>query len=300
MSSISNFRKHLKAVPEIAKLVMPSTKYEVLLDLNGDGKCDFAFIDTTGDGFPDCFAMDRTGSGELNLYFFDTDGNGVAETVLYYPDGQDTPSYTKIGRENEAKTHERVGHKIRDGMMAAMKENDPQRLKDTLYGFKKEIDEKAEAYGKTGTHAAMRAIMKADPEMAKMLCPSPKNELFFDLNGDGVADFALIDSNHTGSHDTIAMDLTGTGEFNLYLSDLDNTGIPEKVEYYRDEDNEPMAAGAGNRLEDVLRPAAMKFIVTLRSEFTAKSLTAALCAYRDEAIAALKALAAEVEAESAQ
>ena len=32
MSVTSNFRKHLKAIPEIAKFVMPSTKYEVLLD----------------------------------------------------------------------------------------------------------------------------------------------------------------------------------------------------------------------------------------------------------------------------
>ena len=99
MSVTSNFRKHLKAIPEIAKFVMPSTKYEVLLDLNGDGKCDFAFIDTTGDGFPDSFALDRTGSGELNLYYVDTDGNGLADTTLYYPDGQDTPSYTKSARK---------------------------------------------------------------------------------------------------------------------------------------------------------------------------------------------------------
>jgi len=300
MSITSDFRKHLKAFPEIAKFVMPSTKYEVLLDLNGDGKCDFAFIDTTGDGTPDSFAMDRTGSGELNLYFCDTDGNGLADTVFYYPDGQDTPSYTKISKESEARIHELIGQKIREGMTAALKENDPQRIKDTLYGIKNHIEEQSKAYGKVGTHAAMRAIMKADPEMAKLLCPSPKNELFFDLNGDGIADFALIDTNHSGSHDTIAMDLTGSGEFNLYLSDLDNTGAPEKVEYYRDKDNEPMAAGAGTRHEEVLRPVAMKFMITLRSEFTAESLKKALYAYRDEAVAALKALAAEVQAESAQ
>ena len=114
MSITSDFRKHLKAFPEIAKFVMPSTKYEVLLDLNGDGKCDFAFIDTTGDGTPDSFAMDRTGSGELNLYFCDTDGNGLADTVFYYPDGQDTPSYTKISKESEARIHELIGQKIRE------------------------------------------------------------------------------------------------------------------------------------------------------------------------------------------
>ena len=300
MSVTSNFRKHLKAFPEIAKFVMPSTKYEVLLDLNGDGKCDFAFMDTTGDGTPDSFALDRTGSGELNLYFIDMDGNGLAETVVYYPDGKDTPSYTKIAKDNEANLYEFIGRRLRECMQAALKENDPQRILDTLYGIRNDIEEKAKVYGKVGNLAGMRLKMKADPEMAKMLCPSPKNELYFDLNGDGIADFALIDINHSGNLNTIAMDLTGSGEFNLYLSDLDDTGAAEKVEYYRDSDEEPMAAGAGPRHEDYLRPAATKFFITLRNEFTAESLKAALCTYRDEAVAALKALEAEVKAEGAK
>lgn len=300
MSITSNFRKHLKACPEIAALVMPSTKYEVLLDLNGDGKVDFAFIDTTGNGTPDTFALDRTGNGELNLYFIDADGNGPADTVVYYPDGQDTPSYTKIAKDNEAHLHEFIGQRIREGVTQALKESDPERLRDALYSIRNDIQEKARVYGKVGTLAGMRYKMKADPAMAKMLCPSPKNELYFDVNGDGVADFALIDSNHTGNLNMIAMDLTGSGEFNLYLSDLDDNGAPEKVEYYRDSDDEPMAAGAGARHEAFLRPAAMKFMITLRSEFTAESLAAALRAYRDEAIAALKVLEAEVKAESAQ
>jgi hypothetical protein len=61
-----------------------------------------------------------------------------------------------------------------------------------------------------------------------------------------------------------------------------------------------MAAGAGPRHEDYLRPAATKFFITLRNEFTAESLKAALCTYRDEAVAALKALEAEVKAEGAK
>ena len=53
MSKISDFRKKLKSNPETAKLLMPGTKYEALLDLDGDGKMDFALMDTTGerDGF---------------------------------------------------------------------------------------------------------------------------------------------------------------------------------------------------------------------------------------------------------
>ena len=37
MSKISDFRKKLKSNPETAKLLMPGTKYEALLDLDGDG-----------------------------------------------------------------------------------------------------------------------------------------------------------------------------------------------------------------------------------------------------------------------
>ena len=135
-----------------------------------------------------------------------------------------------------------------------------------------------------------RKHLKAFPEIAKFVMPSTKYEVLLDLNGDGIADFALIDVNHSGNLNTIAMDLTGSGEFNLYLSDLDDTGAAEKVEYYRDSDEEPMAAGSGPRHEDYLRPAATKFFITLRSDFSAESLKAALCTYRDEAVAALKAL----------
>ena len=294
MSVTSNFRKHLKAIPEIAKFVMPSTKYEVLLDLNGDGKCDFAFIDTTGDGFPDSFALDRTGSGELNLYYVDTDGNGLADTTLYYPDGQDTPSYTKIGKENEARIHEFVGQIIREGITAALKESDPQRIKDTLYGIKNDIDEKAKDYGKTGTLARTRAAMRADAEMAKLLCPSPKNELFFDLNDDGITDFALIDSNRTGDFDTFAMDLYGDGEFDMYLTDMDANGIPDRVLYYKTGDDEPTMFAAGSGLEKARRPATEKFLKTLREEFTAKNLVKALQTYKLESIAVLKAVREEL------
>ena len=67
MNVTARLRQHLKSNPELAKLLMPGTKNEVLLDLNGDGKVDFAFIDQTGDGMPETLAIDRTGNGELNL-----------------------------------------------------------------------------------------------------------------------------------------------------------------------------------------------------------------------------------------
>jgi hypothetical protein len=296
MSVVSNFRKHLKSNPEIAKFVLPSTKNEVLLDLNGDGKVDFAFVDTTGNGYPESFALDRTGNGELNLYFIDMDGNGLAETVLHYADGADTPNYTKIAKDNEAHLHEVIGSKIREGITEAMKNNDPEGIKATLYGIRDYIAERAKVYGKTGTLARMRLAMKADPEMAKLLCSSPKNELFFDLNGDGVADFALIDTNRTGDIDTLGIDLYGDGEFDLYLSDTDKNGAPDTVLYYKTGADEPTRSSNNPLLEESLAPVAKKFRDTLKAEFTAKSLIDALTAYKLEAIAELKKVRDTIEA----
>ena len=297
MSVVSNFRKHLRSNPEIAKFLLPSTKSEVLLDLNGDGKIDFAFIDTTGNGFPESFAMDRTGNGELNLYFIDADGNGLADTVLHYADGADTPNYTKIAKDNEAHIHEVIGQKIREGITEAMKNNDPQRIKDALYGIRDYIAERAKVYGKAGNLARMRAKMKADPEMAKLLCSSPKNELFFDLNGDGVADFALIDTNRTGDIDTVGIDLTGDGEFDLYLTDTDRNGAHDTGLYYKTGADEPTHSSSNPLLEETLAPVAQKFRDALRAEFTAKSLIDALTAYKLEAIDAMKAVRDKLEAE---
>lgn len=117
-----------------------------------------------------------------------------------------------------------------------------------------------------------------------------KNELFFDLDGDGIADFALVDTNHDGEIDTMGMDLSGDGEFDLYLSDKDGNGITDNVTYYRPGEEEPALGTANTRLEDALRPATMKLLVSLRSEFSAGNLIDTLKGFRKEALAALKTI----------
>ena len=283
MSVTSNFRKHLKSNPEIAKFVMPGTKYEVLLDLNEDGKIDFAFIDQTGDGLPETFAIDLTGSGELNLYYYDSDGNGKADTLIHYPDGKDIPTFSRTTKESEERLQKALG-----GIRAAMRSNDPQEIKDCLFGIRDGVWEATKSFGKTGTLARMRLAMKADAEMAKLLCPSPKNELYFDLNEDGIADFALCDTNHDGEIDSFGMDLTGDGEFDLYITDKDGNGVADHVVYYKAGEEEPAADAEGAKVEEALRPAAMKFLIRLRSEFSADNLIKSMKLYRKEAIVAIK------------
>ena len=70
-----------------------------------------------------------------------------------------------------------------------------------------------------GTLRELKFKMKSDKDLRPMLVRSMRHELLIDLDGDKVADIALIDSNRDGDLDTIAVDTTGNGDFNLYIGD---------------------------------------------------------------------------------
>ena len=71
--------------------------------------------------------------------------------------------------------------------------------------------------------------IKNDPELSKMLVRSGWKEIALDLDGDGVADVAFSAEKVGRKIDTMAVDLSGNGEFDLYLHDLDGNGIPDTV-----------------------------------------------------------------------
>lgn len=104
MAKIYDLKKTLKSNPEIAKLILPSSKSEIFFDLDGKGHIDFAYIDGKGTGEVDTFAFDMTGDGSLDVYFVDYDGNGVADTVKYYPDGADTPRRFLLTRRSSGRS----------------------------------------------------------------------------------------------------------------------------------------------------------------------------------------------------
>ena len=71
--------------------------------------------------------------------------------------------------------------------------------------------------------------IKNDPELSKMLVRSGWKEIALDLDGDGIADVAFSAERPGRKVDTMAVDLSGRGEFDLYLHDLDGNGIPDTV-----------------------------------------------------------------------
>ena len=101
-----------------------------------------------------------------------------------------------------------------------------------------------------GTLRDLKVKMKLDKELRPMLVRSMRHELLLDLDGDKVADIALIDNNRDGDIDMIAVDATGNGDFNLYLGDQDGNGVPDIVEFYQDGDDMPVASYFGRNVEE--------------------------------------------------
>lgn len=77
--------------------------------------------------------------------------------------------------------------------------------------------------------------IKNDPELSTMLVKSGWNEISLDLDGDGMADICFASNNLGRKIDTVAIDLSGNGEFNLYMQDFDGNGIPDTVIWAGDE-----------------------------------------------------------------
>lgn len=87
--------------------------------------------------------------------------------------------------------------------------------------------------------------IKDDPELSKMLVRSGFREIALDLDGDGMADVLFASEKLGRKIDTIAIDLSGNGEFNLYLHDFDGNGIPDTVCMVEDGSDEEIVAFGG-------------------------------------------------------
>ena len=101
---------------------------------------------------------------------------------------------------------------------------------------------------KVSIREAKRRI-KEDPELSKMLIRSGWKEIALDLDGDGKADVAFSCEKMGHKIDTMAVDLNGSGEFNLYLHDLDGNGIPDTVLVVREGTEERAVVAVGGEVE---------------------------------------------------
>ncbi len=91
--------------------------------------------------------------------------------------------------------------------------------------------------------------IKNDPELSKMLVRSGWREIALDLDGDGMADVSFSSDKIGRKIDTMAIDLSGNGEFNLYLHDTDGNGIPDTVLWMGDGADQEAVVAFGGEVE---------------------------------------------------
>ncbi len=111
-----------------------------------------------------------------------------------------------------------------------------------------------------------KKYIKADPELRKMLVRSGRNEIMLDLDGDGAADVCISSENKGKKIDTLAVDLSGNGEFNLYLHDADGNGIPDTILWVDDDSEEAEVLAVGSEVEQGLVDIAVRISSLLSAE----------------------------------
>lgn len=157
LTGIVGLRQALMANPDVAKMIVPSARFEIYMDLNGDGKPDFGFIDSTcdftGHGPVDTFAIDLGQDGEFDLYLRDTDGNWVSDEITYFKDGQIDP----IIKTHPEKSREMIETALQNPAMVAITTINKLAMgKGTAEEFKAGM----QAYI-NGVRAALRAVYAA-------------------------------------------------------------------------------------------------------------------------------------------
>ena len=90
--------------------------------------------------------------------------------------------------------------------------------------------------------------IKNDPELSKMLVRSGWHEIALDLDGDGRADVSFASENLRNKIDTIAVDLSGSGEYDLYIHDSDGNGIPDTI-LFANESEDRVSVAFGGEVE---------------------------------------------------
>jgi len=116
------------------------------------------------------------------------------------------------------------------------------------------------------TLSQVKVRMKADREMHKKLVRGGRHEILLDLDGDRVADLALMDENMDGDIDTLAFDLRGSGDFDLYLTDLDGNLVIDRILFDEEGNGEFSEKSWGPQVDGPLLEAATSLYRYLREQ----------------------------------
>lgn len=299
IKTIIELREDIRNDSVTSGMLMPCTKAEIFLDLDGDGKADFAFIDSGGTGKSDTYAVDMNGNGDFNIFIKDTDYNGIPDDIRYYPDGSDLPAFVNAGKHLEADFQNLASELA--GVLSG--EFNGAAFVHVLRDLKAALVSSAQQIADEGKMQSclmmseIRRKIRADAITRKMVMPSAKNEVFLDLDGDGKADFALI-AGIGGNLDTFAVDMTGNGEFNLYYKDTDFNGIGDDVRYYPDGSDVPSFTAQGKKVEADITDHALKLVNALSGEFDGVSFVQILKELKKELVADSKMIAVQERVKS--
>ncbi len=129
--------------------------------------------------------------------------------------------------------------------------------------------------------ATMKGMKKKLSEAAGMykikVSKEGKDKILIDLNGDGEADAALIDTMGNGEPDLLALDMTGDHKFNLFLDDTNNNQYPDVIYIDKKGDGNIQLLSIGDESENVYEEKLAKIYSALVSEDTSdEELNAAL------------------------
>lgn len=90
-----------------------------------------------------------------------------------------------------------------------------------------------------------------------------KNKIMIDLNGDGEADAALIDTTDSDVPDLLAIDITGDHKFNLFLDDTDDNNFPDVIYIDKKGDGNIQLLGAGEDVHNQMHLRLVKVFAAL-------------------------------------
>lgn len=145
MGTLRQVKLAIKTDLDLRKLLLSSSRYEIILDIDEDRDSDIIFLDSNGDSNIDIIGVDVFDTGNFNLYIEDTNHNGVPNTVLIDKDGNGDFKKITSGQKVDVIMIE-VIRRLSD--FIAVKENIVKKLVISMKELDKEIKQARRIFAK--------------------------------------------------------------------------------------------------------------------------------------------------------